>query len=96
MLAGAAYRHLLSRTGPTGATIVAAGSVGEHFPRAEIAGLDAHLGTALPLAKRIEARIMLSYIRYWASFHARPGDTYIAGGGLEQILNVDLGIAALF
>jgi hypothetical protein len=95
-IAGLAYRHLLHTTGPTGATILAAGSVGEHFPRAEIAGLDAHVSGALPLAKNVEARIVLSYIRYWASFHSRPGDTYIAGGALEQFVYADLGIAAFF
>lgn len=86
VIAGAAYR----------ATIVAAGSVGDHFPRAEIAGLDARLVGALRLSKNIEARLVLSYIRYWASFHSRPGDTYIAGGALEQIVNTDLGIATFF
>jgi hypothetical protein len=96
IIVGAAYRHLLSRTGPTGTTIVAAGSVGEHFPRADIAGLDARVGGALPLARNLEARLMVNYIRTWASFHSRPDDTYIAGGALEQIVNADLGIAAFF
>jgi hypothetical protein len=96
VIVGAAYRRLLNRTGSPGTTVVAAGSVGEHFPRADVAGLDARLGGALPLARNLEARLVLSYIRYWASFHSRPGDTYIAGGALEQMVNADLGIAAFF
>ena len=95
-IVGAGYRNLLTRKGPTGATILAAGSVGEHFPRASIAGMDARVGAALSLASNIEARLVIGYIRYWAAFNPMPDDTYIAGGAIDQMLSADLGIAAFF
>jgi hypothetical protein len=93
---GAGYRHLLTTTSPTGQTVPAAGSVGDHFPRADIAGLDARIGGVLPLAEHIEARLVIRYIRYWAAFNSKPGDTYIAGGAVDQMLHAELGIAAFF
>jgi hypothetical protein len=86
LIAGAAYRHLLKTQG----------SLGAHFPRADIAGLDARVGAALPLTGNIEARLMVTYIRYWAEFNSKPGDTYIAGGAVDNMLSADLGIAVFF
>jgi hypothetical protein len=96
LIVGAAYRHLESRRGPSGDTVLAAGLFGEHFPHASIAGLDCKLGVAVPLASAIEARILLSYVRYWSTLHPEPGDPYVAGGALDQLINADLGIAAFF
>jgi hypothetical protein len=96
LIAGVAYRHLESRRAPSGDTVLAAGLFGEHFPHASIAGLDGKLGVAVPLAPAIEARIILSYVRYWSSLHPQPGDQYVAGGALDQLINADLGIAASF
>jgi hypothetical protein len=86
LLLGAAFRHLLDN----------GGSFGSHFPRASIAGLDASIGGALRLTKAIEARVALNYARFGATLHSRPGDTYIAGGALEQTVNLDLGVATFF
>jgi hypothetical protein len=96
VLVGAAYRHLQSRRAPSGATVEAAGLFGEHFPHASIAGLDGKLGVALALANHVEGRLVLNYVRYWSTLHPNPGDTYVAGGALDQILNADLGVAASF
>jgi hypothetical protein len=96
LLAGVAYRRLLTTSGAGGASIPAAGQLGEHFPRATIAGLDAQLGVALALTANLEARLGVSYVRYWAAFNSRPGDKYIAGGAVDQMLHADLGIAAFF
>ena len=96
LIGGAGYRHLLTRSGPGGTTVPAAGSVGEHFPRADIQGLDARAGATWMLSSWLEARLVLSYVRFWATFNPRAGDTYIAGGGLDQMLNADLGVAVWF
>jgi hypothetical protein len=96
VLVGTAYRHVQSRRGPSGDTVPAAGAFGEHFPHADISGLDFKLGGAIALADRIEARLVLNYVRYWSTLHPSPGDTYVAGGALDQILNADLGVAASF
>ena len=86
LTAGAAYRYLLKTQG----------SLGAHFPRADIAGLDARVGAALPLTENLEARLVVTYIRYWAEFNSKPADTYIAGGAVDNMLSADLGIAAFF
>ncbi len=96
LIGGAGYRHLLTQRGAGGATVPAAGSVGDHFPRADIQGLDARVGVTWRLSSWLEARLVLSYVRFWATFHSRPGDAYIAGGGLDQMLNADLGVAVWF
>lgn len=96
LIGGAGYRRLLTRRGAGGATVPAAGSVGDHFPRASIQGLDARVGAAWRLGSRLEARLVLNYVRFWATFNPRPGDPYIAGGGLDLMVNVDLGLAISF
>jgi hypothetical protein len=85
LLIGAAYRVVLG-----------AGPLGDHFPRSSIGGLDAKVGGSLRITSNIEARIVFSYIRFWAAFNPHVGDTYVAGGGLDQFLNADLGVAAFF
>lgn len=96
VLAGVAYRKLLQTTAPDGSSVPAAGSLGEHFPHASIGGLDADAGVALPLGPVWEARLLISYVRYWAALHPEVGATYVAGGALEQMIHADLGIAASF
>jgi len=96
LIGGAGYRHLLTQSGAGGTTVPAAGTVGDHFPRADIQGLDARVGATWRLSSWLEARLVLSYVRFWATFHSRAGDTYIAGGGLDQMLNADLGVAVWF
>lgn len=96
LLVGAAYRHLQSRRGPRGDTVPAAGTFGEHFPDADIAGLDAKLGLALRLNAYLEGRVVLNYTRYWSTLNAKPGDTYLARSAFDQLLNADVGIAACF
>ena len=96
VIARAAFRHLLTKAGPMGTTLVEAGSVGNHFPRAQISGLDARLGAALALGHNLEAVFILSYIRYWAAFNPSPGDTYIAGGAVDHFIHTDLGLSVSF
>jgi hypothetical protein len=85
ILLGAAYRPILG-----------AGDLGSHFPRESISGMDAKLGAALKLTSAIEARLVFTYTRVWATFNPRPGDQYIAGGGVDQLLNADIGAAIRF
>ncbi len=96
VIAGAAFRHLLSKAGPMGTTQVEAGSVGDHFPRAQISGLDARLGAALALGHNLEVVLVVSYVRYWAAFNSRPGDTYIAGGAIDHFIHSALGLSVSF
>jgi hypothetical protein len=86
ILVAAGFRHLLKD----------GGTVGKHFPRATLAGLDATLGGAVRIMNGVEARVALNYVRFWATLNPRPADTYIAGGALEQMVHLDLGVAAFF
>jgi len=96
VIARAAFRHLLTKAGPMGTTLVEAGSVGDHFPRAQMSGLDAQVGAMLALGHNLEGVLMLRYTRYWATFHSSPGDTYIAGGAVDHFIHADLGVAISF
>lgn len=96
VIGGAAFRHLLTKPGPMGATLVEAGSVDDHFPRARISGLDARVGAALALGHNLEAVLSVTYVRYWAAFFSRPGDRYIAGGAIDHFIHADLGVAVSF
>jgi hypothetical protein len=93
---GAAYRHLLSTGGPNGGSILAAGSVGEHFPQAKMAGVDVDGGVALALSGQLEARLVVDYARYWAHLHPAVGSAYVAGGAVDQMLHARVGVAATF
>jgi hypothetical protein len=96
LLVGLSYRHLESRRGPNGATVPAAGALGEHFPNAKFAGVDLKLGGALPLTANLEARLVFNYVRYWADLRPAPDASYVAAGATEQMLNADVGLAAFF
>jgi hypothetical protein len=85
VLLGLAYRPILG-----------AGQLGTDFPHESIAGMDAKVGVALKLLPWMEARIVVNYTRVWASFNPHLGDTYVAGGGLDQFVNADFGVAAFF
>ncbi len=96
LIVGLSYRHLESRRGPSGATVPAAGALGEHFPNADFAAFDCKLGGALPLTSYLEARLVFNYVRYWADLKPAPGATYVAAGATDQMLNADIGLAAFF
>ena len=85
LLLGAGYRVILG-----------AGELAVHFPREEVWSVDARVGAALRIAPGLEARLVVKYTRVWTSFNPDPGDAYVAGGGLDQFLNADLGVAGSF
>jgi hypothetical protein len=96
LLAGVGYRGLLTMAGASGEKVPAAGALGEHFPHADIRGIDAKIGATLPITSFIEARIIVYYVRFWATFHADVGAAYVAGGALDQFVNADIGVQAHF
>jgi hypothetical protein len=96
LTAGAGYRSLLTTTAASGQNIPSAGALGEHFPHADIRGFDAKAGAAWSVTKWMEARVVIHYVRFWATLHPDVGATYVAGGALDQFLNTDIGLAAHF
>jgi hypothetical protein len=64
--------------------VMSSGQVGARFPRSSVGGVLAELGGALTFATSFEARVTLSYRRFFYAMHPRPGDAYVAGGALDE------------
>jgi hypothetical protein len=73
--------------------ILAAGYVGDRFPRASIGGLDVGAGIAVRLPRDLELRLTGQYQRYFYDFHAQPGDAYVAGGAVDEFAIGELALA---
>ncbi len=81
VLLGLAYLHVTSP-----------GEIYERFRAAHVAGIDGELGCALALVPGLEARLGGRYTRYFASFQPKVGDAIVAGGALDEQLQVGLGV----
>jgi hypothetical protein len=64
--------------------VLSSGQVGARFPRSSVGGVLAELGGALTFAGSFEARLTLSYRRFFYAMHPTPGDAYVAGGALDE------------
>jgi hypothetical protein len=83
--AGAGYLDVLST-----------GDFAALFPRASLGGIDASLGVADQIAPAVELSVDLVYTRFFYDLSPQPGDAYVAGGALDEMATVSLGIAYLF
>jgi hypothetical protein len=81
VLAGAAYLGTTSR-----------GEIYDRFRGAKVAGLDAQLGFAFGLTPGLEARLDGRYTRYFASFDPHVGDPAVAGGALDEQMQLGVGL----
>ena len=72
--------------------VTSPGEIYEHFRDPHVAGIDGTLGFALSLVPGLEARLSARYTRYFASFEPEVGDPYVAGGALDEQLQVGLGV----
>ena len=66
--------------------VSSAGALSHRFPQASVGGADLLAGVGLPLGRKLEARVALTYSRYFYSFNPNVGDAYVAGGGVGSIL----------
>jgi hypothetical protein len=80
ILLSAGYRGVLS-----------AGEVGDRFRAGTVGAVDAGAGLAVALAAGFELRLLADYTRFFYAFEPEPGDAYVAGGALDQLLTVGLG-----
>ncbi len=60
------------------------GEIYDRFRRPHVAGIDAELGAAIALTPGLELRLGGRYTRYFASFDPEVGDAAVAGGALDQ------------
>jgi hypothetical protein len=81
VLAGGAYLLTTSR-----------GEVYDRFRDPSVHGVDADFGFAVDLGSGFEARLAGRYTRYFASFKPVLGDSYVAGGALDEQLQAGLGV----
>ena len=63
---------------------------------ASVHGLDMELMLAFVIGLGFEARTGVGYTRYFASFDPQVGDTFVAGGALDQYLMLRAGAAYVF
>jgi hypothetical protein len=82
VLAGGGYRDVLN-----------AGSLDDLFPRKTVGGVDAFVGGALTVAKHVELSVRLDYSRFFYSFNPQPGDANVAGGALDEMARLSLGLS---
>ena len=69
------------------------GPMGGMFPRESVGGVEAHAGVTRALRPSLEATVELAYTRFFYSFRPQPGDAYVAGGGLDQLVAASAGVA---
>ena len=81
VLAGGGYLATLTR-----------GQIYERFRRPHVAGLDGQLAAAFALVSGVEARLEGRYTRYYASFAPEVGDLAVAGGALDEQMQLGLGL----
>ncbi len=72
---------------------LSAGEVYKRFRDGSVGGIDLGAGLSLALGAGFELRLRGHYTRYFYKFHPLVGDSYVAGGALDELLGVGLGVA---
>ena len=76
--------------------VLSTGDMAVLFPRESVGGVQAALGIADQVAPAVEVSLDLDYTRFFYSLLPQPGDTYVAGGVLDEMATISLGVAYLF
>jgi hypothetical protein len=72
--------------------VTSPGEIYDHFRDPSVKGIDGNLGCVLAVVPGLEARLVGRYTRYFSTFHPEVGDPYVAGGALDEQLQVSLGV----
>lgn len=67
-----------------------------YFPRSSTGGFDAYLTIGYPLTKSFAIDGTLRYNRYYYTMNPEAGDTYLAGGAVDQYFMAGLSLAYMF
>ncbi len=73
---GGGYRYITNKGGPQ--------ISGSFFPRLAVAGADANVAITYAFSDIYALRGGIDWRRYWYDFHSRMGDTFVAGGAVDQ------------
>jgi hypothetical protein len=76
--------------------VLSTGDLATLFPHAKVGGVEATIGVADMIARGVEVSLDVTYTRYFYSLLPVPGDAYVAGGALDEMASVSLGVAYLF
>jgi len=66
-----------------------------YFPHRTVGGVDAELALGYRVTRSLEIRGSGQLRRYFYDMHSKAGDTYLAGGAIDQYWTVGLGMAVL-
>jgi hypothetical protein len=75
--------------------VLKAGTISGVFPRESVGGVDAFLGGAYLLSPHLEVSARVAYTRFYYAFNPQPGDAYVAGGALDEMARLSLGLTYL-
>ena len=70
--------------------------VGQNFRVPSAAGVDASLRYGLAITPFLEAFAVTSWTRYFYVFEPKPGDTWVAGGAVDQMFHGQVGLRAIY
>jgi hypothetical protein len=70
--------------------------VGQNFRSPSAAGVDASLRYAYAFTKSVEVYALAAWTRYFYTFKPVPGDAWVAGGAIDQMLHGQIGVRATY
>jgi hypothetical protein len=76
--------------------VVSGGDVEARFPHASIGGIEADLGGAVRIIPGLEARLNVGYRRFFYSMNPVPGDSYVAGGAVDEFWRLNGSLAYVY
>ena len=83
---GAGYRYIFNAGGT---------HLDSYFPHRTVGGLDAEVALGYRVTPMLEIRGSGQLRRYFYDMHSKAGDTFLAGGAIDQYWTVALGMAFL-
>lgn len=72
------------------------GDVYDRFKDPSVAGIGLGAGVIYPAMEGVEVRLWGEYTRFFSAFSPDPGDPYVAGGALDQLLGLRLSGAYIY
>lgn len=67
-----------------------AGPVADRFPQATVGGFEAIVGGRAALSEALSLGLVVGYERWFYDLQPEPGDAYVAGGALDELLTLRL------
>jgi len=76
--------------------MLSTGDMAALFPRESVGGFDARLTGAYRFGQNVELSLGVEYTRFFYSMNPVPGDANVAGGALDELAGLSLGLAYLW